>query len=128
MRTIKFRAWIKEHKSVSKGVVEKARMTDVFTFSDFDGDYFKPEDVSLANMEIMQFTGLFDKNGKEIYEGDVVRVQKTVYETVYEVVYSAPSFYLRKNPQDNVDLETFSTPFSYEEIIGNIYQNPELIN
>jgi len=88
MRTIKFRAWIKEHKSVSKGVVEKARMTDVFTFSDFDGDYFKPEDVSLVNMEIIQSTGLFDKNGEEIYEFMEL-------DNRYEVMYIAPSYVLR---------------------------------
>ena len=72
----------------------------------------------------MQYTGLKDKNGKEIYEGDIVISQNKVY----EVVYLAPTFVLRKGPQDDVDVETFSTPLSYEEIIGNRYQNPELLN
>lgn len=82
----------------------------------------------------MQYTGLKDKNGKEIYEGDVVEYDNG---TKAKVIFHDGGFcgydgyatcsdeaYLRLSPEE--------TPFDgleFEvEVIGNIYQNPELLN
>ena len=73
---------------------------------------------ALANSQ--QFTGLSDKSGKEIYEGDIVRI--TDAPTIKgEVVWQ----YLAWQMKDGGMLSNFDT--NYLEIIGNIHQNPELI-
>lgn len=66
---------------------------------------------------ISQFSGLLDKNGKEIYEGDVIefmRAGKKKRVVVEWDEYDAGFRYITQNPLDN-------------EIIGNIYENPELL-
>jgi hypothetical protein len=65
-----------------------------------------------------QFTWLHDKNGKEIYEGDIVKEPEG---SKYEIYYEAPRFVMRCNSGDY----TLQTP-QYLEVIGNVYENPEL--
>ena len=65
-------------------------------------------------MEIMQYTGLKDKNGKEIYEGDILEVYggeciNYLVESLYSIFY-----------------DRINTELEYE-IIGNIHENPELL-
>ena len=76
---------------------------------------------------IGQFTGLYDKNGKEIYEGDIVRCNEFVYEVVYERKRFA-SFALRRD-KDMYD-HYFGEAMECDacEVIGNIHDNPELVN
>lgn len=111
-RVIKFRAW-------DGNEMIKMPLTSIYGLSRFFG--FIPEKAP-----IMQFTGLTDKNGKEIYEGDVV---KTVWVSndpademieVSEVVYKDGAFY--------TDEYLLSETNEATEIIGNIYENPELLN
>ena len=74
---------------------------------------------------IMQFTGLLDKNGKEIYEGDIV---KGVTGYIFKIVFSDGSFMILsglKHPEKNKTFLIYNPDFI--EIIGNIYQNPELL-
>lgn len=69
---------------------------------------------------IMQWTGLKDKNGKEIYEGDVL---KDSYST-FKVFFSYGSFRFEK-----LQIDDFAEPsLKRLEIIGNIYEHPELLN
>ncbi len=97
-----------------------------------DEDYINDIDsIDLSSIEVDidtvgQFTGLFDKNGKEIYEGDIIKG----FDITIEVWYSedrACFIAEMKEPQnDMVDiLGGYDT--QRMEIIGNIYDNPDLI-
>lgn len=104
MREIKFRAWDKSANRM---------------FYDYPLRSIKPSN----KIPLMQYTGLKDKNGKEIYEGDICDTPsgKRI------VTYDAPSFWLAENLTDKVAVDAFSTPSVLEHVIGNIYENPELL-
>ncbi len=75
---------------------------------------------------IMQSTGLVDKNGKEIFEGDIVKMSKDVYSepTYYEVVRHYGGAYRLESKQHGCELWLRHTDC---EVVGNIYENPELL-
>ena len=119
MREIKFRAWI----------IQQKRMFDVLQISFDDQEVTEERSDSweegfsvekhhkLSEVILMQFTGLKDKNGKEIYEGDVVKAD---FCDALEV----------KIPDIFYDEESDITAYKFDrdfEVIGNIYENHELL-
>lgn len=94
----------------------------------FDGQQMN--DVHFTNLELLQFSGLKDKNGKEIYEGDIVEYDiRAIWKGVqvsklWEVYFDKDELkFLGKN---NSPIQTISLTKECK-IIGNIYQHPELI-
>lgn len=73
-----------------------------------------------------QSTGLFDKNDKEIFEGDIVKMYKDVYSepTYYEIVRHYGGAYRLESKQHGCELWLRHTDC---EVVGNIYENPELL-
>ena len=116
-REIKFRAWDKHHNSMEY-------INDLYWFEE-NGIH----DFNDDNYIFMQNTGLKDKNGKEIYDSDIVKVTwgsgKIVF---YEVKYceSLGYHYLRdtKNKEDDDIICIYD--YSQMDVIGNIFDNPEL--
>jgi len=87
--------------------------------NDDESDYFDP------CAEFEQYTGLLDKNGKEIYEGDVVKMG----DGILTVFYQAPSFVM-KEKKTHKHWHVFVLAESerqFCEVIGNIHDNPELL-
>lgn len=119
MRKIKFRAWDKK---------EKKMFVDCMMWGDH-GEW-RVLDTTIGQTEIMQYTGLHDKNGKEIYEGDILKCKVGLYKIIF-----------KNGAWQGEPLETFKSCYGslvtsriytdvkkkVFEIIGNIYKNPKLI-
>ena len=91
---------------------------------------------STMHMELMQSTGLFDKNGKEIFEGDIVKRYKSPFHKakweyqIETVLKEKASLLLGREFGKNFGTIPFDSPFAKSElleVIGNIYENQELL-
>lgn len=116
----RFRAWDKEFNLMSV-VTRLDYWSEIVEMS--DGELYIQK---LDKIELMQSTGLKDKNGKEIFEGDVV----LVLDSTYTVFYDNEKGSYRLKPHDdrwNVDyMSNFSHGGNFE-VVGNIYENPEFL-
>ncbi len=120
MREIKFRAWSKTYQRML--FVDVLNMTDdILTAHDADGETYtqpKPQEKGV----LMQYTGLRDKNGKEIYEGDIIRRDVGPYFENFAIEWTEDICGEYGCIGWNLTNHT-----AYCEVIGNIYENPELL-
>ena len=118
---LKYRAWDSWRKRMS--VVDRIYIDTegVRLYDDF-GEYWR----DFRDIKLMQSTGLVDKNGKEIFDGDVVKMSKDVYSepTYYEVVRHYGGGYRLESKQHGCELWLRHTDC---EVVGNVYENPELL-
>ena len=137
MREIKFRAWNKHHRILCKVatlILPPSEHPGVVT--DLDIIIFKEKMEKenllpywpMVDIELMQFTGLRDKNGKEIYEGDVLRTGMRREDpsgwTVEFVEYRNGEYVLTGKTLESMQMQKDQ---ELREVIGNIWENPELL-
>lgn len=127
----KYRAWISEADTMTnnlKGIDFENETVVLKKFYWEDGFPVEEEvfEVEIGNAIIMQSTGLKDKNDKEIFEGDIVKMSKDVYSepTYYEVVRHRGGAYRLESKQHGCELWLRHTDC---DVVGNIYENPELL-
>jgi uncharacterized phage protein (TIGR01671 family) len=153
-RIIKFRVWngLKMEHNVMAGFlgafyVQGIDEKDSASMSQFNTKYHE-------TTPLMQFTGLVDKKGIDVYEGDIIKWKTTRFHTkeqelkgvampkffVSPVLWADGEFLVNESNEVYVDVNGYDTPlccffsdsmdnkFDFKaEVIGNIYENPELI-
>lgn len=122
-RDIKFRAWDETNKRIVH-----------FELGDLDGGLYLDDDKSFSVKEVMQFTGLKDRTGVEIYEGDIVN-----YGIGYKganqrqqagvVVWESAGAYFRIKDSSSDTGNSWSAYLDelWCEVIGNVYENKDLL-
>lgn len=149
MREIKFRAFVSKESRFNSivGMIKGEHIKTMLNpkFTKIYGEHCWDE----TGLILMQFTGLKDKNGKEIYESDIVRILYTDWSSksdsdprtleqylidishVGQVVFNDNSWEVKKHSIKYNDF-VFSSinhgKYGFIEVIGNIYENPELLS
>lgn len=126
-REIKFRAWLKEKKEM----IDNAR-PDFFCkqLHYLRGNSAGGQDVlgvSTEDIELMQYIGLKDKNNKEIYEEDIVKLRANHGIGVIKYSDEWGAFiveYIKPRPLAVLGMNYYKEDI---EVLGNIYENPELL-
>lgn len=133
MREIKFRAWdsfnnrmIQNDRILKICFVRNNHIPNLIVYSNRNIENhteIRENDKQYCNeFELMQYTGLKDKNGKEIYEGDIISRGKYNF----EVVWNERKGWYGIDDFDN-GLTVLAQHLDYVEVIGNIYENLELL-
>jgi hypothetical protein len=119
-REIKFRAW----NVVTKTMIDLKKMTPLALNMDTDGLFIPFSD----GLPIMQFTGLKDSKGVDIYEGDIFGKPDQLRCIVEREPDGAYVLFFIHPLMKNRKISILDHKVSKSPIIGNIYQHPELLN
>lgn len=126
MREIKFRGFHADERGKTIIKLNGKEIRGKWLYGDLhtDGPYIN--EYKVIPETVGQFTGLTDKNGKEVWEGDILKYGNTIHKAVFETRNNTAYFGLVYS-----DVETL--PFGHYqdlkqiEIIGNIFENPDLL-
>ena len=127
MREIKFRAYHKERKEM----FEIASIDFEEKKAALSNGIIKLLNVDFKQFELLQYTGLKDKNDKEIYEGDIIKYKfpydiRLKHISPVKFLETEASFGIKDRYGNEIPLYTISAN-NYFEVIGNIYKNKNLL-
>ena len=99
-------------------------------------EYYIFDDKTISRYSVIpetigQYTGLTDKNGTKIFEGDIIKAQDDIFGSPFcngitgKVVYEETAFFIE--PKDPMETQWLFNECAVYEVIGNIYDNPELL-
>ena len=128
MREIKFRAWDKKTQQIcGVKVIDIFRQCVGFGWNEYDGIKWR----DFKDVVLMQYTGARDKNGREIYEGDIIRHSSyfdrdgTKKDCLYVVCWDNDGLHFSYKSLQNVLYFAFDLGDS--EVVGNIFENEDLL-
>ena len=123
MRTIKFRRYNSidnKMESIKSMHFDMKTNEVIYTLNNLINGSRSP-----LGSPVMQFTGIKDKHGTEIFEGDIVKFADG---EISEVVFHCGCFMTKLKPGECIKLDFYAEPvFQDCEVIGNVFQNPELL-
>jgi uncharacterized phage protein (TIGR01671 family) len=146
MREIKFRAWDNKNKKMfipsmldwkdERDPKENDTRTFYIWRSPYEDEHVNWSHTCIGTEDsiLMQYTGLDDKNGKEIYEGDVIQFKdgivingSNIHRSKVEWLDELSGFYIHADNVGYYQVNPSQCAMYHYEIIGNIYDNPELL-
>lgn len=120
MKDLEFRAWLKKQNKMIKVINLNFTMKNV---CDCFFNYYKFDEI-----ELMEYTGCEDKNGVEIFEGDIVKhstfYKGKILESINYVEFEKGCFNIKNS---SLTKHLFLSEEYENEVIGNLYENPELL-
>ena len=126
MREIKFRAWVKEKKAIFEVILIDYVTKKVTYIVERTGHLLNIRHDKFNDVELMQYTELKDKDNKEIYEGDILF--ESFGEKYYKVIFENGGFRAEfEGDFDEYSFDLIDVVAQGCEIVGNIYENSELI-
>lgn len=121
---LKFRAWLKKRQEMDNEIDHISWLEDEL-YCIGDGITYM---VSAEDLELMQSTGLKDKNGKEIFEGDILDYRGRKALVRWHGSYASFIYRFVDEPhKQKAEWKPLYLAYMKCEIIGNIYENPEFL-
>jgi len=132
MREIKFRAWDGERMHPVEQWQNKSWVAVPIPTNDGNGGVdWHLEQRKIDDIQLMQYTGLQDKTGRDIFDGDIVECVFATGKEFCKVIEEKGCFWVSQKGMKYLQTEAHDNLYWHNsecEIIGNIYENPELLN